>query len=105
MEEFNAAPFTSIRPFMAPNPQKEDIERDVKNTLEQLPVLREVLKHFDEQIKYFDSIDSITVDLSKDPALFQKEHAANCLAKAKLQAERTFILAKLERVVQHRRKK
>jgi uncharacterized membrane protein YccC len=75
---------------------KKSLEAEIRQTLDQLPVLKQVVKHLDEQIAYLDSIDSLDADLT-DPQAHVNQIKANQLAKAKLQVERSYILARVER--------
>lgn len=84
-------------PVKQPSAQAKAKELETNETLAQLPVLEEIVKHFDEQIASFDSIDSVSVKI-KDPQELVNTIAANKLAKAKLQAERSYILARVERL-------
>ena len=77
-------------------------EEELQKTLDQLPVLKEVVGHLDKQIEFLGSLESIPVDLAADPLTFQKQHAANSLAKAKLELERSFILSKVQDVSKRR---
>lgn len=97
MEEFNAAPFTQRRPFVVHNPQKETTEKEIRQTLEQIPVLKEVLKHLDEKIIATDSVKkalelSVNYELTKEQALIVLD-----IVNQQLSAERSYILARVER--------
>lgn len=103
MEEYNAAPFTTSRPYVVPNPQKEDIDKEVDQTLEQLPVLKQVLKHLDEKIASTDSVKkalelAVKYSLSKEDALIILD-----IVNQQLSAERSYIKARVERAAVRKR--
>jgi len=86
----------SFSPFSEPKAQKEARTRTVEETLEAVPLLKEVAKHLDDQIAFYSSVDSITVDIDKDPATFQKVHAANKLTRDNLAREKEFIISRIK---------
>lgn len=97
MDNDNVYPVTSKHYFPSVQRAKQEVDEDeFRRTLDQLPILRDVIEHLTKQIAFFDSVDSITADLERDPQAHVNEVAANKLAKKKLQIECSYILTKVE---------
>lgn len=60
------------------------------------PFLNDILDHLQMRIDFYDSLDSIQVDIEKDPATFQKIHAANKLTRDSLKNEKELIETLIE---------
>lgn len=84
--------------WVMPEPQIKAVNQKRDDTLSQLPLLKEVLDHFDTQIALLGSVDSITADLSRSAATFQKQVEANRLARNVLKLERGFIQSRIDNV-------
>lgn len=82
---------------VVPQKQAEERKREINETLDQLPLLKQVIKRLDKQIAQLDTLSSIQADIKDDPATFQKIFEANKLAKAVLAGERSYIMARIER--------
>lgn len=97
-EEFNAYP-TSTRYFFPKEPvqQAKDKEAEIKQTLEELPLLNTVVQHLDERIAFYDTLESIQVPIDTDPATFQKVVEANKLTVKNLKAERSYIINQVDK--------
>ena|SRR6185503_5987697 len=89
------------QPFALRTPQKqaEDRQKEISETLDQLPLLKQVVKRLDKQIAHLDSLNSIQVNIDQDPLTFQKVHAANQMSKSFLTNERNYILTRIERTL------
>jgi hypothetical protein len=85
-----------------PNEQKAERDKEKAEVYEALPVIERTIAHFDERIKARDSLSSIDVDLSKDPAMHQKLCAVNELLKMALVQERDLLIALLEEHVEQK---
>lgn len=83
---FAEEPETQVK---AKNQKRDD-------TLSQLPLLQEVIDRLDMRIAFYDSVDSIQVDIEADPSTFQKVHAANKLTRDNLREERNFIQSRIK---------
>ena len=79
-------------------PEEQSIERQKEKaaTLQALPVLQELVEHFDERIEFRNQLSSVEVDLEQDPALHQKMCAVNQLLAEQLRQEKQFIEDLLE---------
>lgn len=87
--------------FYVPVKSKEAQEAErhkQKTVLEQVPVLKGVLKHLEEKILFYDSLNSIKVDISEDPLTFQKVHYANQICRDSLKTERTYIQSEIDKL-------
>jgi hypothetical protein len=82
----------------APALQQKNAKQQQDDTLEELPLIKAVLKHLDERIAFYDTLDSIQVDIETDAQIFQKIHAAHKLCRDALKTERNFILARVASV-------
>jgi hypothetical protein len=82
----------------APINQQEEQEKKEKETLDQLPLLKEVLDHLESRIKLYSSIDSIPSDVRLHPDEFMHVVEANRLTRTNLQQERNFILNRIKSV-------
>lgn len=82
----NSGDYFSLR-----EPPEQELERKKERAkiLEELPKIEMVVKHLDKRIKSLDKLSSIKVDISEDPALFQKAHEVNRLLKGVLEEEKT----------------
>lgn len=79
--------------YTAPQPKEqsyEEFETRAKVKAAK-PFFEDILRHFTDRIKFYDSIDSIQVDIDEDPEIFQKVHAANKLVKQSLINEKEMI--------------
>lgn len=83
--------------FAQPDQQVQEAHKE-KNELSQAkPLVRKVIKRFDDQIKFYDSIDSVTVSLNESPAEYQRVMETHKLIKQYLQGERDYIMSLLEK--------
>lgn len=100
LENDNVYPFQSVGYFpVSPKEQKKTIEEEIAQTLNQLPVLKQVIKHLDEKIAATDSIKkalelSVKYDISEKEALIALD-----IVNQQLSAERSYISARVERAI------
>jgi hypothetical protein len=91
MEEDNAYPNDGTWIGGVPiEPPEQAVERKKERAqaLEAASLIEVLLSHFDERIKYRDSLSSISVSLAEDPLLYQKVCEVNKLLKIALEEER-----------------
>lgn len=79
-----------------PSAQVEAHNKQRGDTLDQLPLLKEVVDHLDKQIAFLNSVDSVDTNLATEPQVHQQICAANKLAKDKLTIERSFIQGRID---------
>lgn len=96
MEDDNLMPNDSF--WMAREPKEQVIARNKEKaqTLEAVNELEKVIQHFEERIEYRDSLSSINVSITEDPALHQKICAVNDLLKLALIEEKQLLEELLE---------
>lgn len=84
--------------FMPREPQEQVIARkkEQAQTLEALKIIEQVIKHFEDRIKFRDSVESINVDIEKDPSLHQKVFQTHKLLKEALIEEKQLLEDLLE---------
>lgn len=77
-------------PFVpsAPAAQEQSRQKKIEETFDQFPLLKQTVERLEKRIAFYDSVDSITVDIAADPLTFQKVHAANKLTRDNLKAEK-----------------
>jgi polyribonucleotide nucleotidyltransferase len=71
-----------------PLEQRLEKQKERAKILSELPKIEMVVKHLEKRIKSLDKLSSIKVDISEDPALFQKAHEVNRLVKYALEEEK-----------------
>lgn len=96
MDNDNIYPVSSER-FFTPRKAKKEDEKSVKETLDQVPLLKDVLKHLDERIAAADSVkESLKIKaaygelLDKDPVLVAMD-----IVRQQIETERGYIHAKV----------
>lgn len=74
-------------------------KKDPKNEdeiLQQVPVIKQVVRRLDEKIAFYSSVDAIPAELHTKPEEFMHAFAANRLTVENLKAERMYIAARLK---------
>jgi predicted component of type VI protein secretion system len=66
-------------------------KQEKAETLQAKAEIERVIRHFEERIKYRDSIDAITTDLEREPAMHQKLIEVNKLLKMALIEEKQLL--------------
>ncbi len=84
---------STFLPGVPSEPKEQSIARkkEKAKTLEALPVIQDVIKHFEERISDRNKLDAITVSIDKDPLLFQKVFETNRLLIATLEEEKSLL--------------
>jgi len=97
MEEENLVPNTGNY-FNGTEPTKQKVARtkEKANTLQALPVLKDLLKRLDERIQFYGSIEAMPDEVKTSPTKFMNWHNANELTRANLIAEKEYIESLLE---------
>lgn len=74
-------------------PKEQVIERkkEKAQTLQALDEIKKVIEHFEERIKYRDTLSAIKPDLLKDPILHQKVCEVNYMLKLALMEEKQLL--------------
>lgn len=98
MEDDNLMPNDGSSFWMAQEPKEQVVARNKEKaqTLEAVNELEKVIQHFQERIEYRDSLSSINVSITEDPALHQKVCAVNDLLKLALIEEKQLLEELLE---------
>ena len=81
-----------------PERQVTEREQEIADTLKAIPLLNEVIAHFDEQIFFYGSVNSIPAEALIDPIACTHILAGNKLAHDNLVIERDFILGRVRNV-------
>lgn len=96
--EYNAYPVSkNFSMWREPDQQKQKKTKSIQDTLEQLPLLKNEAEQLKDLIDYYSSVDSIDVDLSKDPEMHRNVMAANRVIRDGLKAVRSRLLADIEK--------
>jgi hypothetical protein len=74
-----------------PPEQKEERQKEKAQTIQAMPILKEVIKRLDKRIEFYNSVDSIPDEDKKDPTRFVNMHNANELTRNNLQLEKEYI--------------
>lgn len=84
--------------FLPREPREQVIARkkEQAQVLEAKKVIEQVLSHFEERIMFRDSLESINIDLEKDPALHQKMCEVNEMLKLALVEEKNLLVDLLD---------
>lgn len=84
--------------FTPAEPEEQAISRkkEKAHTLEALPILKDLLEHFDEQINFLGSVDAMPKSVKTDPVKFMNVHNANELARKVLTSEKEYIESLIE---------
>lgn len=90
-------------PMAEPVEQAVERKKEKAKTLEALPIINEVIQHFQERIDYQDKLSSIQVDISADPALHQKAFEVKRLLRKALAEEKQLLEDLLEVAMPKRR--
>lgn len=92
----------SGEPWMPTTPKEviKSNETQREETLAQLPLLKEQIAHFDKQIAFYDSTKSIPDVVLVQPAEFMHVVAAHKLLIPILEAERNFLVKRVESVTE-----
>lgn len=80
--------------YFLPREPKDQIiarQKEKAKTLEALPIIENVIKHFNDRIEFRNKIDSINVQVNDDPALHQKMMHVNELLKQELEVEKALL--------------
>lgn len=99
LEEYNAAPFTQRRPFVAANPHQKELEEERREILSQVPLLAAELKRLDERIEATDSVKQAFAiakqyDTSNENALIVLD-----IVRQQLETERNEIRKKVDKLI------
>ena len=97
METDNVMPNTGDC-FGLREPVEQEIERkkEKAHTLEELSVLKSLVTHFEDRIKFYDSVSSIPNAVKADPKQFLIMHNANELTKKCLVSEKEYLESLLD---------
>lgn len=79
--------------FLPREPKDQAIARKKERaeTLKTLDELKKIVHHFDERIKYRDTIEALNVNLKEDPELHQKKCEVNEMLKLALTEEKNLL--------------
>ena len=79
--------------FNFSEPPEQTIARKKKKaqTLEALPVLKELLERLDKQVAFLSSVDAMPDECKLDPEKFMNFHNASQIARDILRAEKEYI--------------
>jgi hypothetical protein len=80
-----------------PKAQQEAKQQELSEILAQVPILKQRIEYLDKKIAFYGDVDSIPVDLDKDPIGHRNLMAVNKLMKSELQAERNWLLNLIKR--------
>jgi hypothetical protein len=80
-----------------PADQARQREEEISKTLDAVPLLKEIISHFDEQITFYSSVDAVPQEVLADEKAFMHVIAANKLTVMNLNAERDYILAEVDK--------
>lgn len=91
--------------FLPREPKEREIARksEKSKVLQDLKMVEELLVHLEQRINFRNSIDSIGVDITDNPALHQKMMHVNQLVKQELEAERGWIKDLIDTHARNRR--
>lgn len=79
--------------FSAKEPAEQEIERNKEKaeTLQALPVLRDLVSHYEKHIAELNSVTSMPDDVKTDPIKFMQTHNARELAIGFMTEEKEYI--------------
>lgn len=92
MEEDNVSPNDSTywRP-KEPNQQVSSRKKEKGEVLAAQKEIKKVVMHFEDRIRYRDSIEALKVDAREDPALHQKKCEVNDMLRLALEEEKRLL--------------
>lgn len=98
-EEYNPYPLHG-QPFMptVPTAQQEAKEKAREDVLQQVPLLKKVVKRLDQKIAFYDSVNSVPDEVKTKPEEFMHIIAANKLTRDDLMQERSYIQAQIDKL-------
>lgn len=96
MENDDVSNDGAFSPWREPKEQVADRKKEKALALEAVTVVEKLMKHFDERIKFRDSLDAIAVGLEEDPAMYQKVCETNRLLKMALIEEKELLQEQLD---------
>jgi len=98
-EEYNPYPLHG-QPFLPtiPTAQQEAKEKAREEVLQQIPLLKKVLKRLDQKITFYDSVNSVPDEVKTKPEEFMHIIAANTLARDALIQERSYIQNQIDKL-------
>lgn len=79
-----------------PQDQQNERKTEEAKVYSALPIIKEVIEHFDLRIAARDSIKSIDIDISEDPELHQKTCAVNTMLADALREEKQLLESLLD---------
>lgn len=84
--------------FTPTEPAKQKVARtkEKANTLQALPILKELVKFLEGRIEYYGSVDAMPDEVKTDPTKFMNWHNANELTRANLISEKEYIESLLD---------
>lgn len=84
--------------FSPTEPEEQAIGRkkEKAQTLEALPILKELIEHFEDQIEFLGSVDAMPKAVKTDPTKFMNVHNANEMARKVLISEKEYIESLLD---------
>lgn len=72
-------------------------EEEIKDTLAAIPLLEETIKHLDERIAFYESVNSVEPGAMTKPEEFMHIIAGNRIARDNLMIERSYIIGRIQR--------
>lgn len=82
-----------------PKTQTDNKKKELQETLDQLPLLKKRIKYLDKKIAFYGDVDSVPIDLDKDPSGHRNILAVHKLMKAELQVEKGWLLTHVEKTL------
>lgn len=79
-----------------PQEQATARQKEKANTLEALPILKDLLRRLDQRIAFYGSVDSIPEEVKTKPEEFLVVHNANQMTRDNLRSEKEYIQGLLE---------
>lgn len=95
IEEFNAAPTSRVRPYHA---QKHENKKEVSEILDELPLLKSIIKRLERRIEATDSVkQALTIatqyKITREQALIILD-----IVRTQIETEKGWLLSKLDKV-------
>lgn len=103
MDNDNVYPSDGGAFFGAPAETDQRVEQEVADVLAQVPLLKAHVDYLNQKIAFYGDIDSIAVDLDKDPEGHRRQVAVNKLLKGELLALKGDIETRVEAAMKQRR--
>lgn len=83
-------PYHSTKHLLAEPPaQVQERQKEAAQVQASAPILQEIITRLDERIAFYNSIDSVSVDVATNPEKFMHVIAANRLTRDNLMVEKT----------------